>query len=222
VTHPEGSRAVKIGVLLPRQTDDLGEWLADASAFEAAGADALWVDFASEPELDPLALTAALAAVTVRPLLVTTLPTSDGPSEALARMLATIGRLSHGRLRIVTDAIPVGALAETPVGGLAETPVGGLAETRGGRLAEIVAGLGTFRRIPGDPEAFEHMREPDEVERWVSASSPDGRATWRATLRDAAESGAQGLVVPIGPRLLDILRNPDDPGHRRDLQLAQG
>jgi len=29
-------------------------------------------------------------------------------------------------------------------------------------------------------------------------------------------------VVPVDPRLLDILRNPDDPGDRRDLQLAQG
>jgi hypothetical protein len=28
--------------------------------------------------------------------------------------------------------------------------------------------------------------------------------------------------VPAGPRLLDLLRNPDDPGDRRDLYLAQG
>jgi hypothetical protein len=29
-------------------------------------------------------------------------------------------------------------------------------------------------------------------------------------------------MVPANPRLLDILRNPDEPGDRRDLQLAQG
>jgi hypothetical protein len=28
--------------------------------------------------------------------------------------------------------------------------------------------------------------------------------------------------VPADPRLLDILRNPDDHGDRHDLQLAQG
>ena len=33
---------------------------------------------------------------------------------------------------------------------------------------------------------------------------------------------ASGLLVPAHPRLLDILRNPDDPGERHDLQLTQG
>jgi alkanesulfonate monooxygenase SsuD/methylene tetrahydromethanopterin reductase-like flavin-dependent oxidoreductase (luciferase family) len=63
---PTGSRPVKVGVLLPRQLDELGEWLADAAAFDAAGADALWVDPAVGPELDSLALLAALAALTSR------------------------------------------------------------------------------------------------------------------------------------------------------------
>jgi hypothetical protein len=198
VARPEGSQAVKIGVLLARQPDDVGEWLADGAAFEAAGADALWVDFPPETKLDPLALTAALAGVTFRSLLVTSLPASDAPSQAVARMLATIGRLSHGRLRILADASPF----------------------RG--LAEIGPGLGVVRRIPGDLETFEHTREPDQAERWVSAPSPDSRVTWRATLLDVAERGFRGLLVPADPRLLDILRNPDDPDHRRDLQLAQG
>jgi hypothetical protein len=196
VAEPEGTQAVKVGVLLPRQPDDLGEWLADGAAFDAAGTDALWIDVA--PRLDPLALTAALAAVTFRSLLVTTMPASDGSSQTLARMLTTIGQLSHGRLRVLTDAIPLGG------------------------LADIDPGLGVFRRIPEEPAAFEHTREPDEAERWVSAPSPGSRATWRATLRDAAERGFRGVLVPADPRLLDILRNPDDPGDRRDLQLAQG
>jgi len=196
VAHPEGSRAVKVGVVLAQQPHDLGEWLADGAAFEAAGADALCVDFAGEPQLDPLALTAALAAVTFRPLLVTALPASEGP--AIARTLGTIGQLSHGRLRILADVAPSGG------------------------LAEIASRLGVFRRISRDPGAFEHLREPEAAERWVSAPSPDSRAAWRAALRDAAERGAGGLLVTAGPRLLDILRNPDDQGDRRDLQLAQG
>ena len=167
-------------MLLTRQPDDLGEWLADAAAFEAAGVDALWVDLAPEPELDPLALTAALAAVTFRSLLVTTLAASDGTSRAVERMLATIAQLSHGRLRILADAVPHEELGE---------------------LTEMGSG-------PGG--------------RWVSARSPESRTAWRATLVDAAERGAQGLLVPAGPRLLDILRNPEGPGGRPDLQLSQG
>ena len=196
MAHPEGSQAIKVGVVLARQPDDLGEWLADGAAFEAAGADALWVDFAREPQLDPLALTAALAALTFRSLLVTTLPASEGP--AIARTLDTIEQLSHGRLRILADAVPSGV------------------------LDEIAPGRDIFRRISGDPEVFEHVPEPDEPQRWVSMPSPDSRATWRETLRGAAEHGCSGLLVPAGPRLLDILRNPDDPGNRHDLQLAQG
>jgi hypothetical protein len=182
VAHPEGLPAVKVGVVLARQPDDLGEWLADGTAFEAAGADALWVDPVAGADLDPLALTAALAAVTFRSLLVTTVP-ADRPD--LARTLTTIGRLSRGRLGIV---------------------------------AEAGSGLHVFRPILGDPEAYEHT----SGERWARCRPPDGRAAWRATLLDAGERGLHGLLVPADPRLLDILRNPDDPGYRHDLQLAQG
>ena len=182
--------------MLTRQPDDLGGWLADGTAFEAAGADALCIDLAPEPEFDPLSLTAALAAVTFRSLLVTSLPASGGP--AIARTLGTIEQLSHGRLRILADAVP------------------------SGELAGIALRLGIFRRVPGDAEAFEHLHEPEEAQRWISVPSPDSRAAWRQTLLDASERSPAGLLVPAGPRLLDILRNPDDQGGRRDLQLAQG
>jgi hypothetical protein len=196
VAQPEGSRAVKVGVVLTRRPDDLGEWLADGAAFEAAGADALCIDLAPGPEPDPLALTAALAALTFRSLLITSLPGAGNP--VIAGTLGTIGRLSHGRLRILADAILPG------------------------ELAGIALRLGVFRRVSGDPEVFEHVHAPEEAERWISVPSPDSRAAWRQTLLDASERGPAGLLVPAGPRLLDILRNPDDRGGRRDLQLAQG
>jgi Luciferase-like monooxygenase len=198
VADPQGLQAVKVGVRLARQPDNLGEWLTDGGAFEAAGADALWIDLAAEPHLDPLAVMAALAASTFRSLLVTTLPAYHVPPQALARTLATIGRLSRDRLRILTGAAPFAEL------------------TDGG------PGPGTFRRVGGDIECFEYRHGPDEAERWVSTPAPDGRAAWRASLLDAAERGFQGLVVPADPRLLDILRNPDDHDYRNDLQLAQG
>ena len=198
MAQPEGSQAVKVGVRLARQPDDLGEWLADGSAFEAAGADALWVDPAPDPRLDPLVLTAALAAVTFRSLLIMTLPASDRSSPVLARTLATIGRLSRGRLGIFAGAGPVGTLP-----GVGPNPR-------------------VFRPVPGDPGAVEHTYGPDPVERWARVRCPDGRVAWRATLLEVTERGFQGLLVPADPRLLDILRNPDDPGYRHDLQLAQG
>lgn len=198
MTPPPDPRRIKVGVLLARRPDELGEWLADAEAFEAAGADALWVDPAPEPELDPLALLAALAARTSRALLVADSPASDRPSEALGRTFATIGRLSHGRLAVAAEP---GRLEE---------------------LTELAPGSVAFRRLPGEPAAFERLREADTAERWVQTPPPDGRAAWRSALADAGTSGAGGLLVPAGPRLLDILRNPKDPDDRRDLQLAQG
>jgi alkanesulfonate monooxygenase SsuD/methylene tetrahydromethanopterin reductase-like flavin-dependent oxidoreductase (luciferase family) len=197
VTPPPDPGRVKVGVLLARRPDELGEWLADAQAFEAAGADALWTDPAPEANLDPLALLAALAALTSRTLLVANLPASDRPTEALGRTFATVWRLSHGRL----------ALAAEP-----------------GRLEELtdLAPGSAFRRLPGEPPAFERLREADTAERWVWTPPPQGRAAWRTALADAVTSGAGGLLVPAGPRLLDILRNPNDPDERRDLQLAQG
>jgi hypothetical protein len=198
VTPPPDPTTVKVGVLLARRPAELGEWLADAAAFEAAGAHALWVDPEPESELDPLALLAALAALTSRALLVATPPASGYASEALGRTLATIARLSHGRL----------ALAAEP---------GRLEE-----LTDLAPGSAAFRRLPGEPAAFEHLEETDTPERWVQTPSPEGRAAWRTALADAVTNGAGGLLVPAGPRLLDILRNPNDPEDRRDLHLAQG
>jgi hypothetical protein len=198
VTPPPDPRTIKVGVLLARRPDELGEWLADAAAYEAAGAHALWVDPEPESRLDSLALLAALAALTSRALLVATPPASDHPSEALGRTLATIGRLSHGRL----------ALAAEP-----------------GRLedfTDLAPGSTAFRRLPGEPATFEHLDETDTAERWIRTLPPEGRAAWRTALAAAVTSGAGGLLVPAGPRLLDILRNPNDPDDRRDLQLAQG
>lgn len=191
----EGLGKVKVGVLA-REPDEIGEWLADSSAFDAAGADALWVDPGPEPQWDFLALTAALAVVTFRSRLVVSLPDSSVSGPALADTLRTIGRLSHGRLTLLVDP---------------------------GRDAALPAlGVGVFRRVPGEPGVFEGPEEGEAAERWLSAPAPQGRASWRTACADAAERGAQGLVVPADQLLLDILRNPADPGGRRDLHLAQG
>lgn len=195
--EPAGdARAVKVGVLLAPVPDATGEWLADAAAFDAAGADALWVDSTQQSGWDVLALTAALSVVTFRSLLVVAAPDAARQREELVRTLATIERLSGGRLALIADPGREDLAALAP--------------------AEVL-----FRR-GGEPATFECSRGEAEPERWVSVPFPEGRKAWRAARTEASESGVRGLLVPADPRLLDVLRNPDDPGDRRDLLLAQG
>jgi hypothetical protein len=201
VGQVEGSAVVVVGVVLAAAPGDLGEWLADGAAFEAAGVGALWVDSGADGALDPLTLTAALAVVTFRSILVTTLPASEQPSLPVVRTLVTLGRLSRGRFRVFADA----AFADIVDDDIA---AGG--------------GFGVFRRIAGDADVFEDVHNQAEPQQWLTVASPENRSTWRATILDAAERGHSRLMVPANPRLLDILRNSDEPDDRRDLQLALG
>jgi hypothetical protein len=59
-------------------------------------------------------------------------------------------------------------------------------------------------------------------ERWRAVDFPAGQEGWRETRREAARSGATGIVVANDPRLLDLLRNPDQTADRSDLNLATG
>src|SRR5438309_11004289 len=54
---------MKIGVLFPSRFEDPGEFLADARAMEAAGADSVWMADLSDG-LDPMLALAAIAAIT--------------------------------------------------------------------------------------------------------------------------------------------------------------
>jgi hypothetical protein len=220
------TRRVLVGVLLPPPPEDIGEWLADAAAFDAAGADALWVDAARDAGLDPLAVTAALATLTFRSLLVTVLPGISGGPPAHVRTLATVARLSRGRLALCGDRSQLADVtggsgdssgASTGDSSGDSTGGGGGASTGGGG---DWPDLEIFHRL--DDGVFLRARKGGDPERWVRTAAPDGRAAWQAAVAEAAERGLGGLLVPAGPRLLDILRNPSGPDDRRDLQLAQG
>ena len=137
---------LKVAVELPGEFESAGEWLADAQAMEAAGADALFV---AAGRLDREALLAALAAVTWR-----------------------------CRLELVGCGETVRLLA------------------RG--------------------------REVQPGERWQRAPAPEGRDHWRQLHEEAEKAGADGVLVPLSPRLLDLLRNADVVEDRSDLNLAQG
>ncbi len=59
-------------------------------------------------------------------------------------------------------------------------------------------------------------------ERWLRVEFPTDRDAWRALRASAAASGATGVVVPNDPRLMDLLRNPDQTFDRGDLNIAVG
>ena len=59
-------------------------------------------------------------------------------------------------------------------------------------------------------------------ERWTHLAFPESRARYREARADAAAAGAVGITLPNDPRLLDLLRNPDQDDDRSDLNIAVG
>jgi alkanesulfonate monooxygenase SsuD/methylene tetrahydromethanopterin reductase-like flavin-dependent oxidoreductase (luciferase family) len=160
---------MKVGVLLPSRFEDPGEFLADARAMEAAGADSIWLE--DGDGYDPMLALAACAAVTGKLRLGLIVPDSPSPSGGgSARGFETLQHLS--RLRAVVG-VPQGRT--------------------------IVSG----------------------TEKWRRVEVPADREAWARTL-EQAHPDFDGVLVPLDPRLLDILRHPEDAIDRSDLQLAQG
>ena len=60
-----------------------------------------------------------------------------------------------------------------------------------------------------------------EHKRWRRVDVPADKDTWARTLEQAG-ADVDGVLVPMDPRLLDILRHPDEAIDRSDLLLAQG
>ncbi len=62
----------------------------------------------------------------------------------------------------------------------------------------------------------------EEAGRWREVTFPGDRTAWRRTLDEAASAGAEGILIRNDPRLLDLLRNPDQEDDRSDLNIATG
>ena len=160
---------MKVGVLLPSRFEDPGEFIADARAMEAAGADSVWME--EGDGYDPMLALAAIAAVTGQLRLGLVRSSTPRPNVELDRRMETLQHLS--RQRVVT-----------------------------------LVSLGQGGGLSGN-------------ERWRRVDVPADRAAWARTLEEA-QADFDGVLVPIDPRLLDILRHPEDAIDRSDLQLAQG
>jgi hypothetical protein len=215
------SAPLAIGIALEPRLERRGEYLADARAFEAAGADSLWLGGSEDPWL----LAAAAAAVTARVRLVVSATADDVHAPAgLARRAGTLLRLAPGRLAIACAAevaAAIRAVAKCPVFHAAAEAAAAPAAGADGVVVAAANGLGSEQ---GPVAQCQVNRSPAFAAHaiWVRAEAPADRAGWRALLARCRLAGAAGLVVREDPRLLDMLRNPDCDDDRSDLALAQG
>src|SRR5216684_8305224 len=104
---------MKVGVLLPSRFEDPGEFLADARAMEAAGADSIWLE--EGDGYDAMLALAAIAAVTGQLRLGLIVP--DGSPSPSGRGLETLQLLSRQRVITGTISLPLrGRVGEGVIG----------------------------------------------------------------------------------------------------------
>jgi Luciferase-like monooxygenase len=213
---------VHVAVELPAAFASAGEFLADARAYDAAGAEAVWLApaGAGQEALEPLTLLAAVAVVTSRMRLVAPVPAGRGwPPALLAHTVATLRRLGGDRVALVLDAGAAPDLVEA-AGRVLVAAAGGEDVDRAVRLgAGLVCEGGVA--AAAFARAAELRGADDPFERWARVPAPSGRAAWRELLATYEEAGATGIVVAHAPNLLDILRNPEEDD-RQDLAMAVG
>lgn len=160
---------MKIAVLFPSRFEDPGDFIADARAMEAAGADSVWLE--DDGGHDPMLVLAAIGAVTGQLCLGLILPNSSSAFEAVSwRGFETLQHLSRHR--------------------------GMVGVSQDGKIVT-------------------------PTNEWLRVEVPADREAWARTLEEA-QADYDGVLVPMDPRLLDILRHPQDAIDRPDLQLAQG
>lgn len=220
---------LKIGVRLPRQFEDSGDYLADARAMESAGADSLWLD---DEGYDPWLLLAGMATITGRIRLVVPVSAADvsAPQE-LSGKVATLMRLSRGRLALAVTGFADGSAGVDAALDLARRSrccviLGSSTDRRAGRADGLVGSSESPEAFRAAVEPVTRVREREKLtepfELWSAIKMPDDRETWRRMRQEYEAAGATGLIVPLDPRLLDLLRNGDEEEDRSDLGLAQG
>ena len=220
---------LKIGVRLPRQFEDSGDYLADARAIESAGADSLWLDAEG---YDPWLLLAGMATITGRIRLVVPVSSAEALApQALGARVATLSRLSRGRTALAVTGLAEGSAGVDAVIELARrAQCCVILETASDRRAGLADGVVGFSESPEQfraaVEPVTRLRQREKLtgsfELWATIKMPDDRETWRRLRQAYEKAGATGIIVPSDPRLLDLLRNGDEEEDRSDLGLAQG
>ena len=106
----------------------------------------------------------------------------------------------------VTSQLRLGLISQSPSSLAGESQGGGFDQ----------------RRITTLQQLSRNRIVESSTERWQRVEVPSDRDAWAAALERAERDGAHGVLVRFDPRLLDILRHPDDAIDRSDLILAQG
>jgi hypothetical protein len=219
---------LKIGVRLPRQFEDSGDYLADARAMESAGADSLWLD---DHGYDPWLLLAGMATITSRIRLI--VPVSGAEPHALPDLgtrVATLGRLSRGRMALAVIGVAESTASVDAVIDLARRAQCCVILEAGGDRRGMADGLVGFDESPklfrAAVEPVVRFRKREKLtgpfELWAGIKMPDDREAWRRVRHEYEDAGATGIIVPFDPRLLDLVRNGDEEEDRSDLTLSQG
>ena len=211
----------RVAVKLPAAPGRIGDYLADVTALEAAGADSIWFDATDEPSAEAWIHLGAIAAVTHRVRLGMTV----GPAAGWPAAAEILGRLSSGR---VVVGVPVGrdpkALGQQLTTGSPSPSILIICGTVGD--AQRAAGLADGVIVHGSDEEVRALRAMPawngELELWVDVSVPADKAGWAHMIAALETAGATGIVVPWDPRLIDLLRSAGEPDDRSDLLISTG
>lgn len=215
---------LRVAVKLPDAPGRIGDYLADVTALEAAGADSIWLDTRTATSIEPWILLGAIAAVTHR----VRLGIRVGSVASWPAAVDTLVRLSGGRVVVGTQ--PGGEPKA-----LFEQQASQRSDPRRPSILVICDTYGEAERsafradgviLPASAEEVRALRaersHADEHELWVDVPVPSDGAGWAKMVAALEAAGATGILVPWDPRLIDLLRNAGEADDRVDLLIATG
>lgn len=215
---------LRVAVKLPLSAGRIGDYLADVTALEAAGADSIWLDATSEASTEAWIHLGAIAAATHRVRLgVTVDPRGGWPSG-----VDVLERLAGGR---VVVGMPRGSEAKALFEQLKRWRSASPSPSTliiCGSHAEAEKSVAPAHGVivPGGEEEVRALRADSardgSFEVWVDAPVPADRAGWAQMIASLQAAGATGVMVPWDPRLIDLLRSAGEPDDRSDLLIATG
>jgi hypothetical protein len=147
---------LRVGVELPAPGDDPGGWLAEATAYEAAGVDSLWLHGG---DAGAWVLLGALAAVTWRVRLGVLPGAVAEPSAAAALGRLSRGRLLQARAGLGGDGIEVEGGEAVERWSRAAPPPGRPAWAGALEAAATAGAAGVL--VPAAPGLLDLLRNPD-------------------------------------------------------------
>ncbi len=213
---------LRVAVKLPAARGRIGDYVADVTALEAAGADSIWIDISGVTTAEPWMLLGAIAAVTHRVRLGLMIDAESSWPDAVD----ILGRLTGGR--VVVGVPPgreiQGLLDQLKSPGSSPPSVLVSCDTQG--EVERSARLGEGVIFPGGDDEVRELRAKSshdgEFEIWIDAQIPTDKAGWANMVASLEAAGATGIMIHWEPRVIDLLRNAGEPDDRTDLLIATG